>query len=488
MTETADPTDPASATYDPYALDPAAIQEPPRSLWLALRQIGPGLILAGSIVGTGELIATTHLGAKVGFALLWLVIVSCLVKVAIQIELGRHALSSGQTTLFTFSQLPGPGIALVWWYAIMTLVTQFQLGAMIGGVGQALHLAFPALTRLLSFGNPYLAEHPEVPWAIITTLITIALLYSGSYGIVEKASTFMVVTFTLMTVGCVVLLPFAGHQVDWKAAAHGLEFTIPAGAVIAALTMFGITGVGASELIAYPYWCIEKGYARKTGARPASETISRDAWSERARGWLRVMKLDAWVCMAIYTTATLAFYFLGAAVLHGPNSEGLPRKVGPMLDRLAGMYVPVLGVKAAIVFIVIGAIAVLYSTLISATAGNARGFTDILHIHRLIRVDALDGATQRRRWIRFFCVLTPLLNLFLFLYVKDPVKMVTIGGFTQAMTLPMIGAAAVYLRYKRTDKRIVSGWWWDIFLWVSLTALCVAAAYGMWDAVGSLRK
>ena len=47
---------------DPYALPPDAIQEPPRTFLRALRQIGPGLILAGSIVGTGELIATTASG------------------------------------------------------------------------------------------------------------------------------------------------------------------------------------------------------------------------------------------------------------------------------------------------------------------------------------------------------------------------------------------------------------------------------------------
>ena len=71
----------APAVYDAYALTEAAAEEPPRTLRRAVRQIGPGLILAGAIVGTGELIATTNLGAKVGFALLWLVIASCFVKV-----------------------------------------------------------------------------------------------------------------------------------------------------------------------------------------------------------------------------------------------------------------------------------------------------------------------------------------------------------------------------------------------------------------------
>ena len=34
------------------------------TLWAALRQIGPGIILAGTIVGSGELLLTTSFGAR----------------------------------------------------------------------------------------------------------------------------------------------------------------------------------------------------------------------------------------------------------------------------------------------------------------------------------------------------------------------------------------------------------------------------------------
>ena len=44
---------------DPYQLDPAAITDPPRGWLAALRRIGPGVVLSASIVGSGELIATT---------------------------------------------------------------------------------------------------------------------------------------------------------------------------------------------------------------------------------------------------------------------------------------------------------------------------------------------------------------------------------------------------------------------------------------------
>ena len=62
----------------------------------------------------------------------------------------------------------------------------------------------------------------------------------------------------------------------------------------------------------YNYWLIEKGYARKTGPpRPGDP-----AWARRARGWIRVMYLDALASMVVYTVVTAAFYVLGAAILH----------------------------------------------------------------------------------------------------------------------------------------------------------------------------
>ena len=55
------------------------------------------MILAASIVGSGELIATTTLGAEVGYALLWLIILSCVVKPAVQSEIGRYVIATGET-------------------------------------------------------------------------------------------------------------------------------------------------------------------------------------------------------------------------------------------------------------------------------------------------------------------------------------------------------------------------------------------------------
>ncbi len=52
-----------SATFNPYALPPEAVREPPTTFWQTLLMIGPGIVLAGTIVGSGELLVTTGLGA-----------------------------------------------------------------------------------------------------------------------------------------------------------------------------------------------------------------------------------------------------------------------------------------------------------------------------------------------------------------------------------------------------------------------------------------
>lgn len=51
-----------------------SVEDPPASWGATLRHLGPGIILVGAIVGSGELIMTTKLGAEAGFVLLWFVI------------------------------------------------------------------------------------------------------------------------------------------------------------------------------------------------------------------------------------------------------------------------------------------------------------------------------------------------------------------------------------------------------------------------------
>ena len=474
-----------ATAFDPYALPASEIQEPPVSLWAALKKIGPGIILAGTIVGSGELLATTKLGAEHGFLFLWLILFSCVIKVFVQVELGRYAISSGKPTLGAINELPGPRFGahwLAWWWLFMMLSTIFQLGAMTGTVGQALHGTFPfvspALENGLSGVAPSLAsvihKRPEFPWAVVTCLTAIALLWSGSYRRIEIITTGLVVGITFLTLAAALALPLTAYPIHWTDVRQGLEFQIPAAGIATAFAVFGMTGVGASELFYYPYWCLEKGYARYAGRRDDSEE-----WARRARGWIRVLHLDAWVSMVVFTISTVAFYFMGAAVLH---PQGLVPQKSEMIETLSHMFIDSVGPWTQLVFL-IGAAAVLFKTLYLASAGNARLLADFLSLAGMLTYTAPE---QRAKVILRFSILIPILAFTLYMLFGEPASMVVIGGSAQALTLPMISAATIYFRYKKLDRRLSPSLILDICLWLAFVSITLVAAYYMRDQIMKL--
>jgi len=462
-------------------MPPEAVREPPASFFGALRMIGPGIILAGTIVGSGELLLTTGLGATEGFAFLWLILFSCVIKVFVQIELGRYAISSGKPTLGALNSLNGPRFGahiLLWWWLFMMLATTFQLGAMTGTVGQSLNLAFPgvsqAIQEKLTANNwsslaDKLSRSPEVPWAFVTCGTAILLLWSGSYKRIEIVTTAIVVSITLLTVSAACLLPFTDFPIRWSEVGRGLigsDFKISdTAALAAAFGVFGITGVGATELFYYPYWCLEKGYARYVGVNDGSP-----GWERRAKGWIRVMYLDAWTSMIVFTISTVAFYFMGACVLH---PQGLDPKGKDMIQTLSRMFVDTFGNWTRVVFLV-GAGAILFKTLYLSSAANARLFTDFLSLAGVVRV---GQAKQRAAWIHRFSLFFPVVAISLFLIFSNPKAMTIVGGFAQAVTLPMIAASALYFRYKRIDRRLSPSKAWDAMLWIAAILITIVAIY-----------
>src|SRR5690606_35243160 len=139
-----------------------------------MKHLGPGFILSASIVGSGELISTTLLGAEAGFVTLWVVLVSCLVKVTVQLEFGKHAIYSGETTFTAFNQLPGGKIGRanwsIWTWLLLMGLKFLQVGGIIGGVAIILLMVFPrlALSNVAGFlPESVLSTLPESTiWAL----------------------------------------------------------------------------------------------------------------------------------------------------------------------------------------------------------------------------------------------------------------------------------------------------------------------------------
>jgi hypothetical protein len=236
--------------------------------------------------------------------------------------------------------------------------------------------------------------------------------------------------------------------------------------------MFGITGVGADEITFYTYWCVEKGYARWVGPNDGSE-----AWVRRANGWIRVMYKDAMLSWVIYTFGTLAFYLMGAAVL---NPQGLVPQGNGMITTLSRIYTDTMGEWASVVFL-LGAIAVLGSTMWAAIPSWARMYTNLLATFGVL--DWQDPVA-RLKWIRFFTVLLPVLWAVIYLTIQSPVIMVQIAGVMTGIFLVGVVWAVYWLRRNETDSRLHGGRAFAVCLAVSSVAIALLGIYSLLDVVG----
>jgi Mn2+/Fe2+ NRAMP family transporter len=372
----------------------------------------------------------------------------------------------------------------------MMLATQAQIAAMEGTVGQAAHMAFPgasdglarAAGAIVPAWGDFLQTRQEYVWAALTTVAAVVLLLSGGYRRLEKITTILVAAVTLFTVASVVVLQWTRFHIRLSDIKAGFTFALPATAVGLAFSAFGITGVGASELVAYPYWCIEKGYARHAGPRSAD-----DDWARRARGWTRVMQLDAWFSMLVFTIATVAFYLLGAAVLH---PQGLDPKGPDMIPTLSRMYLepldgtPLAGLRGFTrVGFLLGAWAVLFKTLYVATAANSRLTVDFLNLVGAWRPVGPEG---RERMVKVFCVVYPVLALGLYYAFREPQGLIKAGGIAQALMLPLIAGATIYLRRRDNDPRVGPSLLSDVFTWLAFVGITAVASYSVYDLARSL--
>jgi manganese transport protein len=441
-----------------YLITTHTVKEPPRAFVQRVAFLGPGFILSASIVGSGELIATTTLGARAGFIAFWVIIVSCLVKVAVQLEFGRHTILTGETSMRIFNNLPGPrfgkGKWTVWFLFILLLLKVVQLGGMLGSTAIVLNMLFSGV--------------PVFYWVAICAFTVALLIYQGYYKVVEKTSVVMIALFTVLTLVSVCFLAFTPYVISWADIGSGLTFALPPEVVGVAIGAFGITGVASDEIIAYNYWCIEKGYAAFTG--PPSDT---EAWKDRARGWIKVMYLDALVAMTIYTIVTAAFYLLGAAILH---NRGVIPEGNQLIETVALIYTESLGPGIRNVYL-IGAFFVLFSSLFASLAAWTRMYADIFG--QLKWID-FANLRQRKTVIALLAWFFPIAWALTYMFMELPVAMILFGGAVGSVMLFLIVFAALHIRYAREQRIEPPGPFYVFAFWLSTISIVVVGVYGVW--------
>ena len=429
-------------------INKASLREPPKSILGSLKFLGPGLILSAAIVGSGELIATTTMGAKAGFALIWVILFACLTKVAIQLEYGRHCITHGNSTFAAWNAGGGLRIYGIHWtvhvgllYLIATLV---GLGVVLGGCAQVATYAFPVMGIR--------------GWSLVLTILLGLMVFHGEYKPIEIMAALLNIVFVGAIIFCAFSLQATPYAFGVGDIAEGLSFKIPAGTLAIALSVFGIVGLSPGEIFIYPSWCLEKGYGAYTGARDDTEQ-----WGRRAKGWIRVMTIDALFSLLVYLFATIAFYVLGASVLASRElSDG-----NELIIQLSGIFTAVLGEQTMILFM-IGAFAVLFSTAFANTANYSRMWADYLAACGLIDQ---NSTVQRRRTIAVFSWIVPGGWALSYLIFQEPIALVVFLGLANSAFLLVVALQAVVYRYWETDARLIPSRFYDFALWVSLIVI-----------------
>lgn len=445
-----------SSLTDPYLITQQTIKQPPVSLGGMFKFLGPGFILSASIVGSGELIATTILGAKAGFAALWIIVISCLAKVAVQLEFGRHAILTGETSMQAFNKLPGVKIGKanlsVWAMLLLQTMKLVQIGGIVGGTAVVLQLMMPGISVYV--------------FAFVVAGIGAALIFNGRYGIIEKASLFMIMMFTIFTIASLVSVQYTEFAFSFGDIINGFRLRLSREEIAIAFGAFGITGVASDEIIAYNYWCLEKGYAKFAGPPDGSA-----AWKQRAQGWINVMYLDAVVAMILYTVVTTVFYLLGASILH--QKEMIPSG-NEVIETLALIYTQSLGPGARTTYLV-GAFFVLFSSVYASLAYWTRVYTDLFG--QLNWMDFSD-LRKRKKMISILSLVFPFLWACLYCYIELPVLMVLSGGIVGSVMLLLVVFGGWHFKYRR-DPPIAAGRFYTIIFWISVVSIIFVAVYGL---------
>lgn len=439
----------------------SSIEKPPTTFGGSLRRLGPGLILSASIVGSGELIATTALGARVGFTMIWVILLACLFKVALQVEYGRYCIVHGRSALEGWNLGGGPRALGLHWSLFVAFLFLLSMVVGQGGVlGAAAQVGLEVAPALGIAG-----------WVLLLALLIGVLLSRGSYRPVELLAIGMNTIFLLVLGYCLVAIEATDYRFGLADLLSGLRFELPTKGVMLALGTFGIVGLGAAEILIYTYWCLEKGYAAWTGPREDSPE-----WRQRARGWIGVMALDSIVSMIVYTTATCGFYLLGAAVL---RAQPALEDGNGLVVQLSALFTEVLGRRSRSIFL-LGGFTVLFSTAFANTAGFARLWSDLL---RLAGWLGPNRFVSRRKSIELLTWAQPVIWAVVYLALQAPLFMVVLMGVANTLFLLVVAWKAVAFRYRLNRGILDPPIWYDVALWIGVATTTFVGARGFWASI-----
>ncbi|MDT0305693.1 Nramp family divalent metal transporter [Streptomyces sp. DSM 44917] len=376
---------------------------PPGARW---RLIGPGLVVAATGVGAGDLVATAVAGGRYGYTLLWAAVLGCLIKISLAEATGRWHLATGRTVFDGWRSLGRWAVA---YFGVYIVVWGFVYGA----------------TAMSASALPLAALFPDGPslrtWGILSGLLGLACVWFNRYAVVERLMTLFVGVMFLVVVGLAVRV-----GPDAAAMGAGLLPVLPDGSVVYTLGLVGGVG-GTITLAAYGYWVTAKG------------------WS--GPSWIPVMRLDNRVAYATTGLFVVAMLVIGAELTHAADvalatgDRGL-LDVGEVLeDRF--------GTATARLFLV-GFFATSFSSVIGVWHGVSLLFADFTaHLAARGRAGETAGEARPARAERSWAFRGYLLWLTFppmgLLFLDEPVGLILAYGVLGALFMPFLALTLLWL-------------------------------------------
>ncbi len=391
--------------------------------------IGPGLIVAATGVGAGDLVAALVAGTNYGLMFMWAIIVGAILKFALNEGVGRWHLISGKT-IFEGWQAMGKWAS--GYFGIYAIIWGFVYGAAgTSSCALAMSAMFPFI--------------PLWGWAIIHGLAGFALTWRGRFQMFQRIMNVLVAIMFITVVGSAILvLP----QLDglWHTAVPQL----PKGSLFYALGLIG--GVGGSITMAsYGYW------------------IQENQWKDRSH--ISFMRYDSAVAYIVTAIFTLSLLVLGAALLFGTHysisgEQGLVSFASIMGNELhpAARWLFLLGFWSAS-----------FTSVLGVWNGVAYLFADFIRTIRAAHIEKEHlNQTKAYRFYVFWLTFPPMLLHF----IGKPVGLIIAYGALGALFMPFLAVTLLWLlnSKKQLPEQERNHWFSNLFLSLCLLLFAVLAA------------